>query len=210
MSDERQFNVKELAAHVGGRLVGDESVTINRVADLENAGTNEIAYVEESKHFATARESGASCLLVPEGFDFTSQARLDGQVAIFVARPKLAFARIAALLHPPKQHEPKVHETAIVAESASIALTVAIGPYAVIGENSTVGAGTRIEAGVVIGDNVTIGNDCVLHRQRDSLRRCHARRSCGAALPESASAPMVLVTCAMTWATTNFRKSAPS
>ena len=35
MSDERQFNVKELSEHVGGRLVGDESVTIDSVADLE-------------------------------------------------------------------------------------------------------------------------------------------------------------------------------
>lgn len=160
---ERHFNVKELAEHVGGRLVGDESVTVSGVADLENAASNEIAYVEESKHFAAARESGASCLLIPEGFDLASQLPSDGRAAIFVARPKLAFARIAALLHPPRQYEPKVHETAIVAASASIALTVAIGPYAVIGENSTVGARTRIEAGVVIGDNVKIGNDCVLH-----------------------------------------------
>ena len=163
MSDEKHFNVKELAEHVAGRLVGDESVTVGRVAGLESAGPNEVAYVEDSKHFAAARESRASCLLVPEDFDFASQALSDGHAAVFVARPKLAFARIAALLHPQKQREPKVHETAIVAATASIALTVSIGPHAVIGDNTTVGAGTRIEAGVVIGDNVTIGNDCVLH-----------------------------------------------
>jgi UDP-3-O-[3-hydroxymyristoyl] glucosamine N-acyltransferase len=80
-----------------------------------------------------------------------------------VARPKLAFARIAALLHPQKQREPVIHPTAVIAETANVALTVYVGPGAVIGEHTTVGAGTRIEAGVVIGDNVTIGLDCVLH-----------------------------------------------
>ena len=162
MSDEKQFNVKELAEHVGGRVVGDESVAISRVADLENAGSNEVAYVEDAKHFATARQSRASCLLVPEGFESATEPP-DAHARIFVARPKLAFASIAALLHPPKQREPQVHETAVVAASANVSLTVAIGPHAVIGEHTTVGPGTRIEAGVVIGDNVTIGNDCVLH-----------------------------------------------
>lgn len=163
MSDEKHFSVKELAEHVGGRLVGDESVTIVRVADLETAGPNDVAYVEDAKHFESARGSRASCLLAPEDFDLASPALSDGHAAVFVARPKLAFARIAALLHPRKQHQPGVHETAIVAANANVALTVSIGPHAVIGENTTVGAGTRIDAGVVIGDNVTIGIDCVLH-----------------------------------------------
>ena len=155
MSDETEFTAKELAHHVDGRLVGDESVTIIRVADLQGAATNEIAYVEDSKHFESARASKAACLIVPENFDLNPQ----GQAAIFVARPKLAFARIAALLHPQKQREPVIHPTAVIAETANVALTVYVGPGAVIGDQTTVGAGTRIEAGVVIGDNVTIGSD---------------------------------------------------
>ncbi len=98
MSDERLFNVKELAELVGGRVVGDESVTVGRVAGLENADSNEVAYVEDSKHFTTARESRASCLVVPENSDFASHAPSEGRATILVARPKLAFARIAAAL----------------------------------------------------------------------------------------------------------------
>ena len=163
MSEEKQFSVKELAERVGGRVIGDDSVTLLRVASLENAGANEIAYVEGSKHFAVAQNSRASCLIVPEEYDVSQGSNSDGQAAIIVARPKLAFANIAALLHPPKLREPEIHSTAILATTANVALTVFVGPHAVVGENTTVGTGTRIEAGVVIGDNVTIGSDCVLH-----------------------------------------------
>ena len=159
MADERELTVKELAEHVGGRLVGPDTVTIARVASLEAASEEEIAYVEDAKHFDSARVSQASCLIVPENFE----SRQPGQTAIFVARPKLAFARIAALLHPQKRREPEVHPTAVIAASANVALNVYVGPGAAIGDHTTVGAGTRIEAGVVIGDNVTIGVDCVLH-----------------------------------------------
>ncbi|HKR60853.1 MAG TPA: UDP-3-O-(3-hydroxymyristoyl)glucosamine N-acyltransferase [Pyrinomonadaceae bacterium] len=159
MSDEKEFTVKELALHVGGRVVGDESVAIVRVADLQNAGTHEIAYVEDSKHFEAATTSQAACLLVPDAF----QSQQEAQTVIFVSHPKLAFAKLAALLHPRKQREPLLHTTAVVADTANLALTVYVGPHTAIGENTTVGVGTRIEAGVVIGDNVTIGTDCVLH-----------------------------------------------
>ena len=59
MSEEKQFSVKELSERVGGRVFGDDSVTLFRVAALENAGANEIAYVEDSKHFAAAQDSRA-------------------------------------------------------------------------------------------------------------------------------------------------------
>jgi UDP-3-O-[3-hydroxymyristoyl] glucosamine N-acyltransferase len=86
-----------------------------------------------------------------------------GPALIEVAKPKLAFALIAALLHPQKLREPFVHDSAVIAETADIDLAVFIGPHVAIGERTVVGSGTRLEAGVVIGDNVRVGNDCVLH-----------------------------------------------
>jgi len=163
MSDEKRFTVRELAQHVNGRVDGDESVTILRVADLQSAARNEIAYVEDAKHFDAAAASQASCLLVPEGSELPHLGESPEPAVIAVPSPKLAFTRIAALLHPQKRREPEVHPTAVIATTADVALTAYVGPGAVIGDRTTVGVGTRIEAGVVIGDNVKVGVDCVLH-----------------------------------------------
>jgi UDP-3-O-[3-hydroxymyristoyl] glucosamine N-acyltransferase len=162
MSEPKTFTVAAVAEVCGGRIVGDGALHIARVADLETAGAGDIAYVEDEKLFAKARESEATCLLVTPAF-VLGQNNESSATLIEVAKPKLAFALIAEVLHPQKRREPFVHESAAIAKSVDIDLTVFIGAHVSIGENARIGAGTRIEAGVVIGDHVHVGRDCVLH-----------------------------------------------
>lgn len=149
--------VAELAEHVGGSVIGDGEILIHQVAGLESAGEGDIAYVEDEKLFAAGGASKASCVIVPAGAEVQTSCRIE------VTKPKLAFALIAALLHPPKHREPFVHPSAAIAKTADVDLTVFIGPHVTIGEGTRIGSGTRIEAGVVIGDHVSVGRDCVLH-----------------------------------------------
>jgi len=159
MSDSRKLSVNELAELVHGNLKGDGALTIARIANLDQAGENEIAYVDNEKFFDAARDSKASCLIVPTG----AIDRFNAAAVIEVANPKLAFAIISSSLHPAKQRQPGIHASATVAETADIALTAYVGPGVSIGEHSSIHSSTRIESGVVIGDNVLIGSDCVLH-----------------------------------------------
>ncbi|HEY0546533.1 MAG TPA: UDP-3-O-(3-hydroxymyristoyl)glucosamine N-acyltransferase, partial [Pyrinomonadaceae bacterium] len=158
MNAENGKTVAELAAHVGGRVAGDGSVLIQGVAGLESAGEHELAFVEDVKLLLTALSSRASCLLVPE-----AAPEAEGKCLIKVARPKLAFALIAEVLHPPKKEPPGIHPTAVIAESASLGEEVFIGAYVSIGERARVGAGAQIHHGASIGDEVTIGRDSTIH-----------------------------------------------
>jgi UDP-3-O-[3-hydroxymyristoyl] glucosamine N-acyltransferase len=159
--------IAELNAHVGGRMIGDGSIHIERVADVGTATVGELAYVEDEKFFEAGRASQASCLIVNADFVGSLKELIIehefGPALIEVPKPKLAFALIAELLHPQKRREPFVHPSAVIAESADIDLTVFIGPHVSIGEQTHIGAGTRIEAGTVIGDHVRVGRDSVLH-----------------------------------------------
>jgi UDP-3-O-[3-hydroxymyristoyl] glucosamine N-acyltransferase len=155
--ETNEKSVAELAAHVGGRVVGDCNARIKRVSSLESAMEGEIAFVEDPKLLEAAAASKASCLIVPEG------ARVNARCLIEAARPKLAFALIAELLHPPARREPLVHPSSNVAASASIDESAFIGARVEIGERAFVGAGAQILAGTFIGDDVRIGRDCVLH-----------------------------------------------
>jgi UDP-3-O-[3-hydroxymyristoyl] glucosamine N-acyltransferase len=158
MSKERKgLTVAELAARINGRVRGDGQIVIERIAGLESAGTGEIAFLEDKRLLDGAPVSVASCLIVPEG------AEIEAACVIEVKRPKLAFALIAELLHPPKRMEPAIHPTAIVAASAELGESVFVGAHVEIGERSRIGEGTQIHAGAVIGDDVTVGIDCVIH-----------------------------------------------
>jgi UDP-3-O-[3-hydroxymyristoyl] glucosamine N-acyltransferase len=149
------MKVREIAEFVGGHLQGDPETDIFSVADIRSASAGQISFFGGS---GKPPRSGASCLLVP-----LNHERIDSPSVIAVDAPKLAFSRIAALLHTPKNRGPEIHATAIIAENARVADRVFIGAYVCIGEGSDLGAGTQIRAGAKIGDNVRVGKDCVIH-----------------------------------------------
>lgn len=156
--NENNKTVSELATHVGGRVVGDGNTIIHRVADLVSATDGEISFLDELKLIDVARLSEASCLIVPEGvFD------LPGKCLIQVARPKLAFALIAEVLHPLKRQPGSVHPSAVVAASAELGEDVFIDAHTLVGERARVGAGTQLLSGSSIGDDVLVGQNCVIH-----------------------------------------------
>ena len=153
------MRVQELADIAGGRVVGAGGTQITGLADLDQAGEHEMAYVDNEKFFPAAMASVASALIVPNG----TAEKFPDRTVIEVANPKLAFSLIGAALHPPVRREAEIHSTAVIADSADVALTAYVGPHVQIGAGAHVGAFTRIEAGVVVGANVTIGDHCVLH-----------------------------------------------
>jgi len=149
--------VAELAAHVGGKVVGDPTVVIRGIASLELAADHDIAYVEDERFFGPACASRASCIIVPEAAAILSPCRIE------TTTPKLAFVRIGELLLAAPSDQPSIHPTAVIDAGARLDPSVWIGPHVTIGAHARIGAGTRIEAGVVVGRHVTIGAGCRLH-----------------------------------------------
>jgi UDP-3-O-[3-hydroxymyristoyl] glucosamine N-acyltransferase len=169
-----KFTVAALSEHVGGQFIGDGTINITRVADLAAAQIGEIAFVEDAGLLEAAKNSSASCLLIPEHaeIDFTG-------ALIRVKQPKLAFAQIAKILYP-HQWRTGWHETAIVPKNSDVRASF-IGSFVSVGENTSIGESSQIHDGVKIGsnvsigkcsiiypncviyDNVSIGNDCVIH-----------------------------------------------
>jgi UDP-3-O-[3-hydroxymyristoyl] glucosamine N-acyltransferase len=137
---------------------GIGSIVIERVASLADAKELEIAFLEDEKHIDSALSTKASCLIVPDGL-----SGLEGKCLISVARPKLAFALIAELLHPHEKRQPSIHPMAVVASGAKLDARVFIDAHAAVGEGARVGEGTQILHGASIGKNVIIGSDCIIH-----------------------------------------------
>jgi UDP-3-O-[3-hydroxymyristoyl] glucosamine N-acyltransferase len=152
------MKAREIAEFVGGDLHGDGDVEITSVADLSRAEFGQISFLEKDPSEETSLN--ASCLIVPVGFDV---AGLSQTSLVEVSNPKLAFARVAAELHPRKQRRAGRHSSAVISETASIGDDVFIGAFVCVGDDSTIGAGTHLRAGAKIGDGVTIGRNCVLH-----------------------------------------------
>ena len=80
-----------------------------------------------------------------------------GVACLTAANPRLAFARIAAALFPPRPLQPGVSERAVVDPDASLGQDCRIEAGAVIGANAEIGAGAWIGPNTTIGPGVVLG-----------------------------------------------------
>ena len=149
------MKTSEIAELVAGELHGDGGIEITSAAAVANASVGQIAFVEGKEPPDNVH---ASCLIVSADLDAPGVPAV-----IKVRRPKLAFALVAAALHPPKQREPGVHPSAVISESAVLGAGVFVGAFVCVGDGSHIGDGTHLRAGSKVGDNVRIGRHCVLH-----------------------------------------------
>jgi len=147
----------ELAKAIDAQIVGDASLEITGVAAPERAASKELIYVESAKHAERAAASQAACVVAAEGVS------LAGKTMLHSAKPKVAFAKAAALLLERAPIATGIHPAAIVAPLAHIGVNVGIGAYAVIGEDVHVGDGTQIGAHCVIGAGSWMGENCRIH-----------------------------------------------
>lgn len=148
---------RKLAELLGAQLEGNASIVLSGVAGPERAGPQDLIYVEAPRHAGRAAASAALCAVV------APELPLAGKTLLRHANPKMAFARAAALLIPPRAIAAGVHPTALLAPTAKLGAGVAVGPYAVVEENVFIGAGTQVGAHCVIGAGAWVGEHCRLH-----------------------------------------------
>ncbi len=150
------FTLREIAEAIGGYLEGDPTLEIKGVAPLEKAGEGDISFVDAERLLKKAEESGASALIVKEGWKVNKPA-------IFVVNPRLALIRVLELFSHRYQPRPGIHPTAVIEEEVELGRDVHIGAFTYIGANTRIGNGTLIYPLVYIGNNCKIGNNCLLY-----------------------------------------------
>src|ERR1700681_4250511 len=139
--------LRDLAEHLGCRLLGDSSITVTSVSSLQSASSDSLVFVDDPQYLDAALRSSAAAIIAG---DFASATT--SKPILISAQPRLTSARAAKLLRDADRNR-VIHPTAIVPASAKIGKNVAIGARAILGEHVKVGDETTIGSGSVIGDN---------------------------------------------------------
>jgi len=135
----------ELAVRFGCTLKGDPQIRVSHVATLERAEPTAVTFLANPRYRRYLAQSRAGAVVLDPKF----AAGAPG-AALLSTNPYATYARIAALLHPPRTVVPGVHPAAIV------------DPAARIDASASVGAGAVVEANVVVGARAVVGPGCVL------------------------------------------------
>jgi len=154
----------ELAARVGGEVVGDGERVIAGIASLEDAGPDDLSLLAEPRYRAAAAASAAGALLVPRAAAGGPALEAPpGRDLVLVADPRRAMARLLEALYPPYRPPAGVHPTAVVGAGCAVDPSAHVGPYAVVGDGSVLEAGVAIEAHAVVGRDCRVGAGSRLH-----------------------------------------------
>jgi UDP-3-O-[3-hydroxymyristoyl] glucosamine N-acyltransferase len=170
----------EIAAQLGGELIGDAACRIDRIGPLEGAAPSTISFLSHPRYQSQLAASHAGCVIVAPAMRDAAVAR---GATIVTADPYLYFARLtqwwAARHRPPAIAG--VHASAVVDAAASVAASASvgalavieagaqvgegavIGPHCVVGSGARVGAGTRLAARVTLGAGCAIGARGIVH-----------------------------------------------
>jgi UDP-3-O-[3-hydroxymyristoyl] glucosamine N-acyltransferase len=152
------YTLAEIAARLGGHILGDANVSIVQIATLEHAQPNQISFLTNSKYHAKLASTQAGAVILGEAdADATDLPR------IISVNPYAYFAKVSALLNPFPESVAGVHASAVVGEGAQIDPTASIAATAVIGAGAVIGAHSVIGAGCYIGDKVVIGRSVRLY-----------------------------------------------
>jgi UDP-3-O-[3-hydroxymyristoyl] glucosamine N-acyltransferase len=170
------FTLGELAVRFGLELAGDPETRVSHVATLSQASSGSLSFLAESRHHRELGRTRAAAVIVTR-----EDAPGCPVAALITQNPRLAFAHIAALLHPEPATAAGIHPTAVVAPGARVAPSAEVGPLAVIEDEAEigdaayigpgcivqrgarVGARTRLVARVNLYPHVAIGARCLVH-----------------------------------------------
>ena len=150
------LTLADIAARLGGDVLGDAQTRILQVATLAAAGAGQIAFLANRKYRSQLETTQASAvILAPDAADGFAGPR------IVTANPYAYFARVATLLNPPPPVTAGIHASAVV--DSPVPASASIGPRVVIGRGVTLGEGVHVQAGCVIGDGASIGAGSLLY-----------------------------------------------
>ena len=164
----------ELAGLISGRVVGDPDRAIHGIRPLPEAEAGDLSFLTSPQYRGEARATRAGALLVAPGAQGEEWPEARGRDLLVADDPGFALARLIETFHPPRRPPAGVHETAVVAGSASIDATAHVGPYAVVGEHSRIEAEAVVRLAQMGGDGLpdAVGGDRqVAEAVVDSLAR---------------------------------------
>jgi UDP-3-O-[3-hydroxymyristoyl] glucosamine N-acyltransferase len=158
------ITLHDLTKRFGGDIAGDASHRVSGLAPLDQAGSEQLAFLANQKYLSQVETTRAGAVLISPA-DLAKLATLDGRNFVVTPNPYAYFARVAQLfidLAVPAA-VPGVHPGAFIHASAKVAASAVIGPHVTVEAGAVIGERVKLDAGVTIGRGVKLAEDVHLY-----------------------------------------------
>ncbi|MDR0351195.1 MAG: UDP-3-O-(3-hydroxymyristoyl)glucosamine N-acyltransferase [Puniceicoccales bacterium] len=157
-----KFSLNEIISIIDPEgVIGRSSVSINRVASLDEAGPGDLSFCRSKEYLADLQNTSASMVLVPGNIQLFPK---EGQIFVLCRNPSYSMGLICEKIEKILYHNTYsgIDETAIIHGSVKLGNSLAIGPKVVIEEGAKIADKVIIGAGTFIGCDTEIGENTVI------------------------------------------------
>lgn len=174
-----EFTARMIAEIIGGTVEGNENVTVNTFAKIEEGTDKSLSFLANPKYTKYIYETSSPIVLVSDGFEPEHPVKA---TLIRVENPyaalSLLMAKFSAILNPQPvgvenpsfismgvevPDDAYIGAFAYIGENVTLSKNVKIYPQSYIGNNVVIGENTIIYPGVKIYAGVIIGKNCIIH-----------------------------------------------
>lgn len=165
-----RVTAQEVAALVGGELLGDAGLVLTRIGSLQGADGATLSFLSNPRYRSQLASSLAGCVLVSTDERELAQGRPS---AVLCPDPYLAYAKVSQWWARQQRPTPSpgIHPSAVVAPSAFVDPSATIGALAVVEEGARIGPRALVGAQSLVGPESEVGEDTRLCA-RVTLAQC--------------------------------------
>lgn len=171
-----EFSAQQIAAFLGGKLIGDGTKLVSDVAPIEQASEGKLSFVTDEKYVSYLSSTQASVVLMTQSIPFSGETNA---TLILVENARGAMAQllqmVSAAMNPAKKG---IEQPSYISEGVSVPEDAYVGAFAYIGKNVKLGKGVQIYPQVYIGDNVVVGDNTILYAGARVYYNCVIGNNC--------------------------------
>ncbi len=163
-----KFTIAQVATILGGKVQGDENITIDKLGKIDenNLPEGSICFLSNMKYEHYIYTTKASAVIVGE--DFVPKNNITNTNLIIVKNAYSAFTQLLEeydkiITIQSLQKKIGIENPAFVASTAILEKNVYVGAFAYIAENVKLGENVKIFPHVYIGENVVIEANTVVY-----------------------------------------------
>ncbi|MBR5676574.1 MAG: UDP-3-O-(3-hydroxymyristoyl)glucosamine N-acyltransferase [Paludibacteraceae bacterium] len=175
-----EFNAQQIAALLGGKVIGNHNALVSDVAPIEKADAHHLAFITDEKYLPFLSSTKAGVVLVSKGLVTDGISGLgENQAAILVDNARGAMGQLLQLVSKAMNPSKKgIEQPCFISEGVAIPEDAYVGAFAYIGKNVRLGKGVQIYPNTYIGDNVTIGDNTILYAGVKIYAHCIIGANC--------------------------------
>ncbi len=156
------YTVAQIAEALGATALGDDTLTVTRAAEPQDAGAGDLALATSPKYAQRLKDGSAQVAMLWPDADW---AALGLRAAIVPTRPRYAMSGLTAMMDRGQGFAPGIHPSALVDPDAVLGENVSVGPLAIISAGARIGNGAVIGPHCFVGTEVRLGAQAYLREQ---------------------------------------------